>query len=336
MDNNTNSDYSGCRYDDKKKINIVMINNRYNIGVVLLLLLLGGCFFFVRSVFTAEENGNINVQFTVPTTTTGGGGGGTSDGIPPVISDIASVSSFTTATVSWVATDNIGVMYCTFDYGPTGSYGFSGGTNFSGSNFYVSLTGLTTGTPYYFLITCADQSNLSTATGTFMTLSAEFQNKLTIIAKPEKRVPKTGGNLDLDVTLVLYDSVSKSKVFTYTTAINSIGSSTLQNIGAPTGNFEAVLKGQSHLAKKIIGVSLENGIDAVLDFSDAGIYALLAGDVQGTGLKDNYVDILDISAEDIKFNSTNLEFDLNRDGIVDVLDMSAILVNYNKKGDPVS
>lgn len=310
-----------------------MINSRYNIRVVVLLLLLGGCFVFGRFAFTAEESGDINVQFTVPSS---GGGGETSDDIAPVISGVAAFPSFTTATVSWVATDNVAVSYCSFNYGPTESYGLSGGTNYSGSNYYVLLTDLATGTPYYFLITCADTGNQTTATGTFMTMSEEFQNKLTIIAKPEKRVPKTGGNLALDVTLVLYDSVTKLKVFTYTTAINNAGSSTVQNIGAPTGDFEAVLKGQSHLAKKIIGVHLENGTDAVLDFSDAGAFSLLAGDVQGVGLKDNFVDILDVSAEDIKFNSTNLEFDLNRDDIVDVLDMSAILVNYNKKGDPVS
>lgn len=291
---------------------------------------------FGSFAFTAQETGDINVQFVVPSTSTPpGGGGGSSDNIPPVISNINTDVSFTTATVSWIATDNVSVGYCSFNYGLTDMYGTSGATNVAGSNFYVNLSDLTTGTPYYFLITCADTSNQTTATGTFVTLSPAFQNKLTIIAKPEKRVPKTGGNLSLDVTLLLYDSATKQLMFSFTTAINDVGSSTVQYIGAPTGNFEAVLKGQSHLAKKIIGVHLENGTDAVLDFSEASVFSLLAGDVQGTGLKDNYVDILDISAEDIKFNSHNLEFDLNRDGIVDVLDMSAVLVNYNKKGDPI-
>lgn len=314
-----------------------MAHNRVTEIVLCLLLLAGGCFVFRGPAFTATESGNINVQYTVPSPSTPGDGG-PSDNIPPVISNILTDASYTTATVSWVATDNVGVGYCSFSYGLTDSYGFSGATNVAGSNFYVNLDGLTTGTPYFFIITCADSSNLATATGTFVTLSPVFQNNLTILARPEKRVPKTGGNLDLAVTLLLYDAVTKQLMHAVNTEINSTGSSTVDGAvaGIPTGDFEAVLKGQSHLAKKVIGVHLENGNDTVIDFSDSGAYYLLAGDVQGTGLKDNFVDILDISAEDIKFNSTNLEFDLNRDNIVDVLDMSAILVNYNKNGDPIT
>lgn len=308
-----------------------MLNSRDNLIVSLILFVIGGCFIFGHYVMTATEDDNINVQFAVPTPPSGGA----SDSIPPVISNVVSMPSYTTATVSWEATDNVGVTYCLFNYGTTVSYGMSAAAVVSGANFYSNMTDLATGTPYYFLITCADQSSLTTATGTFTTLSTLYQGKLTILAKPEKRVPKTGGNLALSATLMLYNSVTKDLVFTYSASLNNAGSSTVQNIGAPTGNFEAVLKGQSHLAKKIIGVHLENGIDTVLDFTDASTYELLAGDVQGTGLKDNYVDILDVSAEDIKFNSTNIEFDLNRDDIVDVLDMSAVLVNYNKEGDPI-
>ena len=86
-----------------------------------------------------------------------------------------------------------------------------------------------------------------------------------------------------------------------------------------------------------MGVNIVNGQDLTLDFTDNGQFELLAGDVAGTdiapGLKDNFVDILDVSAEDVKFNSQDLIMDLNRDGIVDVLDVSVLLVNFNKAGD---
>ena len=73
----------------------------------------------------------------------------------------------------------------------------------------------------------------------------------------------------------------------------------------------------------------------VLDFTNGGSYELYAGDVQGFGLKDNLIDVLDISMTDSKFNSANEDADLNRDGVVDVLDMSIVLVNYGKQGDPL-
>jgi len=207
---------------------------------------------------------------------------------------------------------------------------------FPSSSFSVDLTGLSTGTIYYYLITCVDtDTNASTVSGTSTTLSALFLNNLIILGQPEKRVPKTGGNLSLDSTVLFYNPVTHALVHTVNATLNNSGSSTVYDPSLPTGNFDAALKGQSHLAKKIINVNIVNGSDATLDFTESGAFYLLAGDVQGAGLKDNFVDILDISAVDIRFNSTDLEADLNRDGIVDVLDMSIVLVNYNKPGDPI-
>lgn len=283
---------------------------------------------------SAEQSGDININMTVPTI--GGGGGGSSDSISPVISDIVSTVDYTTGTVSWTATDNILVQNCTFDYGQTEMYGFSVIPDVNVSSYSVGLSGLATGTTYYYIISCYDTSgNSVNATGTLTTLSPGFINRLFIVAKPEKRVPKTGGNYAANASLLFYDAVTKVLAHSMAISINDAGTSTIQDTAIPTGNFEVVLKGESHLAKRIVGVSIENGYDTTLDFTEVGVFYLLAGDVQGTGLKDNFVDILDISAEDIKFNSHDLIFDLNRDGIVDVLDMSAVLVNYNKNGDPM-
>jgi len=299
--------------------------------IISALLLFAACFFYFDVADTAQENENINVQFTVP----GGGGGGGGDSIPPVITGMVTVPGFTTATVSWTVTDDTGIGACYFDYGLTPLYGMSAMPIGLG-DFSVNLSGLATGTIYYFLITCLDSSsNPATANGTFLTNSALFQNSLIILAKPEKRVPKTGGNWDVDAAVLFYNPVTHELIHTLNTALSNTGSSTVMDNLLPVGNYEAVLKGQSHLAKKIINVNIINGENATLDFTASSTFYLLAGDVQGTGLKDNFVDILDISAVDVRFNSTNLEADLNRDGIVDVLDMSIVLINYNKPGDPI-
>jgi hypothetical protein len=305
------------------------------IKVLFVVSLLAVSVFLVSDfAFSAEQSGNIYINMTVPTI--GGGGGGSTDTIFPVISDVTSTVNYTTSTVSWVATDNTLVQNCTFDYGQTEMYGYAAMPDINISTYSVGLTGLATGTTYYYVISCYDpSSNGVSATGTFTTLSPGFINRLFVIAKPEKRVPKIGGNNAVNATLLFYNSVTKALVHTKDIFINDAGTSTVQDAAIPTGNFEVVFKGESHLAKRIVGVSIENGYDTTLDFTEAGDFYLLAGDVQGTGLKDNFVDILDISAEDIKFNSHDLVFDLNRDGIVDVLDMSAVLVNYNKGGDPM-
>lgn len=293
-----------------------------------------GIFLASDFAFSANQSGNINVHMTVPST--GGGGGSASDSIPPNISDVTTAPGYTTGTVGWIATDNIMVQNCAFDYGPTEMYGYSAPPIIATTNYTVDMSSLATGTTYYFLIRCYDPSgNSATATGTLTTLSPGFNNRLLIVAKPEKRVPKTGGNFSTNASLRLFNPVTKELVKTLAISINDAGTSTIQDATIPTGNFEAVFKGESHLAKRIISVDIENGHDTTLDFTEANTFLLLAGDVQGIGLKDNFVDILDISAEDIKFNSHDLVFDLNRDGIVDVLDMSAVLVNYNKKGDPI-
>lgn len=292
-----------------------------------------GCFIFLDFASTETQNQDINVYLTVPST---GGGGGPVDSIAPIISDINVVVDYTTGTVSWVATDETQLANCSFDFGLTELYGSIIWPDQTSSDFFVDLNGLTTGTLYYFMIHCIDMSgNGVTATGTLTTLSSEFYRNLVITAKPEKRIQKVGGNYQANAFLLLYDSVTKQLKNTIEVNLDHSGTTTIQVEDVLAGNYEAVLKTESHLAKRIIGVSIESDSDAVLDFTEADVFYLLAGDVQGTGLKDNFVDILDISATDINFNSIDPVFDLNRDDIVDVLDMSAVLVNYNKPGDPI-
>lgn len=293
-----------------------------------------GCLFVFDMANTATQSGDINVQMTVPSAPMGGGG--ISDSILPEITNVTSTVGSTTATISWTATDNVGVPDCSFEYGLSTAYGLSGIINANPPDYSVNISGLATGTPYYYAVHCIDNSgNRQTVIGSFVTLSPGFNNKLFLIAKPEKRVYQAEGNLDMNGTLFLYDSATKVLVFSTDVVFSNAGTSTLQNSAIPTGNFEAILKGESHLAKKIINVSIQNGLDSTLDFSEGGNFYLLAGDVRRAGGGDNFIDILDVSAEDIKFNSGEQLYDLNHDGIVDVLDVSMILVNFNKNGDAV-
>lgn len=263
-----------------------------------------------------------------------GGGGGSTDTNPPVISNVTSTVNFTTSTVSWTAVDESAILNCTFYYGESTAYGNSASVAGSGSSFYANISGLTSGTDYNFLISCIDTyGNPGTATGMFSTLASEYKNSLIILAKPEKRVPKTGGNYDMGATLRLYDSTTKVLAYSTDLTFGATGSTTVSGNGIPVGTYDAMLKGEAHLAKRIINVNIVNGSNTTLDFTQANTFYLYTGDVQGMGLKDNFVDILDVSKEDVEFNSSQKVFDLNRDGAVDVLDISAVLTNFNMRGD---
>lgn len=313
-----------------------MIFFRLKNFIAIVALIFAGCVLFYNLAFTATESGNINVQMTVPTTGGGGGPGGPADSTGPTISSVSSTMGYTTGTVSWTASDSSSVLNCYFDYGLTELYGSISSPSANFDYYWVNLSSLATGTPYFYKITCNDSyNNVSTATGTIITRAPNFTRKLYILGKPEKRINKTGGNWGVNATLLLYNSITKDLVYSKSIVISNTGTSTLQDAAISIGNFEAVLKGESHLAKKIINVDISNSQDSTLDFTESDNFYLFAGDMQGSGLKDNFVDILDISAENLKFNSHESAFDINRDDIVDVLDVSAVLVNYNKGGDKI-
>lgn len=314
----------------------------YNIKVlfILILFVVGIGLVIGNIVYSASESGNINVQMTVPSDVppVPPSGGGNTDSIPPEISGVGVNPGFTTSTISWTAIDNDIVTVCYFDYGLTELYGMTAvpAVAVDGQSYTVDLTELSTSTLYFYKITCFDASaNSAVYTDFFNTLTDGFIGQLTIKARPEKRVQKIGGNLFLNGILLIIHPVSKNVIFTKNISLNNVGTSTINDLSIPIGNFEAVFKGESHLAKRIINVNIDNSFDNLLDFTNTDSYNLLAGDVQGEGLKDNFIDILDISAIDINFNSNLPIFDLNRDGIVDVLDMSMVIVNYNKAGDAI-
>lgn len=297
--------------------------------IILTTLLICGLFGVANFVYGESQSSGVNVQMTVPNPPGGDPGPGAGDA-SPVISNVTTTPAATSSVVTWTVTDDHGLSNVTFNYSADLSYDLSA---FVSGNYRVNLTGLTSDTVYYFKIVATDTAtNVVEYTGSFTTLSDKIKS-LKIYAKPEKRVSKPGGNLALNVTVVFYNPATQQVIYTLNTNLDKTGSSNFYNITMPTAiGLEAVLKGESHLAKKIVGVNLVNGQNIILDFTDNGQFALLAGDVQGTGLKDNFVDILDVSAENVKFNGTYLNEDLNRDGVVDVLDMSMVLVNFNRGG----
>lgn len=89
---------------------------------------------------------------------------------PPAISGVNVITSYTTASLVWTATDDKGVSSVSFVYGLTNSYGNTGSVV---GNSAVSLSDLTHSTTYYYKISVVDTINQTTDyTGTFNT---EFQ-----------------------------------------------------------------------------------------------------------------------------------------------------------------
>lgn len=163
-----------------------------------------------------------------------------------------------------------------------------------------------------------------------------------VLARPEKRFLAAGDNYDLDSILLIYDPATGNVLANKTLTTDTAGRGEVNAVELPAGNnYVAFLKGRSHLARKLTGIDISNGATVELNFTGAtsgafGTERLFAGDVQGAwpGLKNNFVNILDVSAVDSRFNQLlNRDADLNDDAIVDVLDMSMTLVNFNRGGE---
>lgn len=120
-----------------------------------------------EGVRAATANENLTVTVTVPG---GAGGSGGGSDLPPSIFNIITSTSFTSADISWSATDDRGISLVTFAYGNSINYGSSGTVT---GNYQVALSSLVTGTVYYYKISVVDnRSNLTEYTGIFSTLPA--------------------------------------------------------------------------------------------------------------------------------------------------------------------
>ena len=129
----------------------------FDLKIILLFVavICSGFFWFYAQA--ANVNQGVTVDVTVPAAGSQGGGGtgggpGGSD-VPPVIFAVASSTSFTTATVTWSASDDLGVSSSLFVYGLTTGYGSSGVVT---GTYKTNLFGLATGTLYFFKISAID------------------------------------------------------------------------------------------------------------------------------------------------------------------------------------
>ncbi|MEK7131701.1 MAG: hypothetical protein AAB797_03145 [Patescibacteria group bacterium] len=147
----------------------------------------------------ADANQGITVNVTIPVGGGGGGGGGGGPGgsdVPPIIFAVVSSTSFTTATVTWSASDDLGVSSTAFVYGPTISYGTSGVV---AGTYKTTLSGLATGTLYYFKISVVDTgSHTALYTGIFSTSPAPPDITPPIISNVQKSVGVTTATIKWD------------------------------------------------------------------------------------------------------------------------------------------
>lgn len=266
---------------------------------------------------------------------------------PPIINITTVDSTFSTIEVTWTAT-NGPITGCVISWGTT-----IGGPYPSSTMVYTELfgtyeallTGLLPETTYDIRVLCTNAASLSgddTIIGTTLALPDTEMIPLTILATPELRVSRPGGNLDTDFTVFVFDATETTLLGTVVGTSNPNGTYTAVHELPLGSGYVAVHKSDSHLAKKIINVTIASD-GTVLDFTAGGTFALIAGDVKPEDslyatLQDNIIDILDITYIDSNdiINTDDRIADLNRDGIVDILDLTLVDSNSDRQGDLIS
>lgn len=197
---------------------------------------------------------------------------------------------------------------------------------------------------YYYTIFVIDtsQNNSNGLSASATPYGPEISVQFNVIGHAEKRSrinvstgeQLTTPNLTLDSYLILEQSSLAQTILTTPIPLNALGIGSSEQVTIPSGTYDILLKGNSHLTRRIKGMPLttDNGTYN-LDFTFANTTELLAGDVQGNGLKDNIVNSLDISATILELYTSTKNADLNYDGVVNGLDLSILLVNLYKRGN---
>ena len=143
--------------------------NKYFKGAILFAFIFIGSFLFLRNNTTHANNQTIHIDLNVPQQGGGNPPPPPPQDNPPTISDVSSSTAFTTATISWTASDDLGISAVNFVYGLDTNYGTNG--NIVG-NYEVQLSDLNINTIYYFKISVTDTGNHTTVfAGSFSTLS---------------------------------------------------------------------------------------------------------------------------------------------------------------------
>ena len=321
----------------------------FYVGLIVATVLL-----YKNTAQTETQTGNINVNMNVVGSVTPPGGGEPSVS-EPLIYDVVSSTAMTTARVVWKVNDfGFGLSTTSILYSTDFSFSNTAFAIVSGTEFIADISGLQPNTTYNFRIIAKNNSFVDAVPfqNQFRTKEGNILN-LTLLAKPEKRVPKIGGNYSALARLIFFDAASNTVLMDTSTALSPTGSTTIYNVLVPEGtSLVAILKTNAHLAKRINGVNTMIS-DLILDFTENNTFYLLAGDMAGdlqnptaqnpftqflqSVHQDEFVDILDISAVVSKFNDQTIgeRSNLNGDNIVDAQDISIILGNWNKEGDIV-
>ncbi len=147
-------------------------------------IILNGLLFNFIDVLASTQN--INVQAVLPPISHGGGCTGCdcpgACNAPPIITAVSSSVSYTSATVSWLASDSDGtIASANFIYGLS-----STNYNQTGSvvgNYSVNLVNLATNTLYFYKISVTDNSNAIT------NYSGSFQTNSAVVIPPDTTGP---------------------------------------------------------------------------------------------------------------------------------------------------
>jgi hypothetical protein len=154
-----------------------------------------------------------------------------------------------------------------------------------------------------------------------------------IIAIPEKRVSKPGGNL-ANYSRVRFVQAGEEKQSSLFTTLGVSGLYSGLDISSLTeGDYDIYVKGSVHLTRKI-SQYMDLSV-TTLDFTDSGNNPLLAGDVNGSILTDgdDVINSLDLSLLLNDLDVLDNRTDLNKDNIVNALDLAMIITNLDETGD---
>jgi cysteine-rich repeat protein len=153
--------------------------------------------------------------------------------------------------------------------------------------------------------------------------------EIKIIAHPEKRVYQYN-NYDTRAYIRFYSKDEQRTPLTIYLNSNNQGWFAFDTNKLNPGFYDIALKGQSHLTHIIRNAEI-SGETTTLDFTSSNAYFLIAGDVHSS--KDDFINGLDISATVEKLYQSDIDADLNQDGIVNALDLSIVTGNLYKRGE---
>lgn len=174
-----------------------------------------------------------------------------------------------------------------------------------------------------------DDGNEMPGDGCSLDCTIEETREIMLKAYPEKRIPAEG-NWSTTGLLNLFNAETGDFMYGFLVDLDDQGQALISDKNIADGVYDVSFKGRSHLAKRLMSFEVVSDDDISIDFTVNNQF-LLAGDVQAN--KDNYINGLDFSAIGSVLYGSNLNADLNRDGVVNSLDLSIAANNIYKRGE---